>query len=79
MKRFDWIEKKILRAAKRKNDVLRERMLRINSSLYPNGGLQERTLCLAPFLARYGKAVIDSAFRAIDPFAPEHRGVRLPL
>ncbi len=79
LKRFDWMEKKILRAAKRKNEVLRERMLRINSSLYPKGGLQERTLCLAPFLARYGKAVIESAFRAVDPFAPEHRGVRLPL
>jgi hypothetical protein len=41
--------------------------------------LQERTLGLAPFLARHGKAVIDAAFRAVDPFAPEHRGVRLPL
>jgi len=79
VKRFEWMEKKILRAARRKNEVLRERMLRIDSSLYPNGGLQERTLGLAPFLARHGKAVIDAAFRAIDPFAPEHRGVRLPL
>jgi uncharacterized protein YllA (UPF0747 family) len=78
LKRFDWMEKKILKAAQRKNVVLRDRLQRINDSLYPHAGLQERTLGLAPFLARYGKSVIDAVYGALDPFAPEHRGVRLP-
>lgn len=79
MKRFEWMEKKILRAARRKNDVLLDRVERINTFLYPNGGLQERTLVSAQFLARHGKSFMEAAFRAIDPFAPEHRGVRLPV
>ncbi len=77
-KQFDFMERKIIKAAKRKDEVLRARIERIIASLYPRNGLQERTLCLPPFLARYGEAVIDSIYRRIDPFAAEHRAVRLP-
>ncbi len=76
--RFEWMEKKILKAIRTKNSVLSDRLLRLNASLYPGGGLQERALGPAQFLARSGRAVIDAAYRALDPFAAEHRGVRLP-
>ena len=73
--RFDWIEKKILQAARRKDETLRGQVRRLSAALAPRGGLQERTLTALPFLARYGRQVLDQAAGAIDLFAPEHRGV----
>lgn len=76
--RLDRLEMKIVKAAKRKNDLLQNHCGRILASLWPDGGLQERSLVLPPFIARYGKGVIDLVFERMDPFAAEHRIVRIP-
>ncbi len=76
-KQFDFIEKKIIQAARRKDEVLRGQVERMAASLAPRGGLQERTLTALPFLARHGGRALDQALGAIEPFAPEHRGVVL--
>ena len=76
--RVDRLERKMVKAAKRKNDLLRDHCLRILSSLWPDGGLQERSLILPPFIARYGDGVIDLVLQRMDPFAAEHRIVRIP-
>jgi len=70
---LDFIERKVAQAARKKNGILRGQVERLTASLAPLGGLQERTLCIAPFLARYGRRIITLASEAIDPFAPEHR------
>ncbi len=72
-RQLDFMEKKIAQAARKKNGILRGQVERLTASLAPLGGLQERTLCIAPFLARYGRGIITMASEAIDPFAPEHR------
>jgi bacillithiol biosynthesis cysteine-adding enzyme BshC len=74
-KQFDFIEKKITQAARRKDETLRGQVERLVAALAPKGELQERTLTAVPFLARYGSRVLDRALEATDPFAPEHRGV----
>ncbi|HTP59892.1 MAG TPA: bacillithiol biosynthesis cysteine-adding enzyme BshC, partial [Spirochaetia bacterium] len=74
-KQFDFIEKKITQAARRKDQVLRGQVERLAAALAPNGELQERTLTAVPFLARYGSRALGLALQATDPFAPEHRGV----
>jgi len=74
-RQFEFMEKKILQAARRKEVTLRAQTRRLAAALAPRGGLQERTLTALPFLARYGRPVLDQAAAAIDPFAPEHRGV----
>jgi bacillithiol biosynthesis cysteine-adding enzyme BshC len=74
-KQFDFIEKKIIQAARRKDEVLRGQVERLASSLAPRRDLQERTLTVLPFLARYGTRTLDQTMTAIEPFAPEHRGV----
>ena len=76
--RFQRMEKKIVKAAKRKNDLLREHVGRILASLYPDDGLQERSLILPPFIARYGRSVVDLVRENLDPFAAEHKIVRIP-
>jgi bacillithiol biosynthesis cysteine-adding enzyme BshC len=72
---FDFIEKKIAKAARKKNGILRGQVDKLVASLAPRGGLQERTLCALPLLARYGSGILDTAAEAIDPFASEHREV----
>jgi bacillithiol biosynthesis cysteine-adding enzyme BshC len=70
---FDFMERKIAQAARRKNDILRGQVRRIVNTLAPRGGLQERTLCALPFLARRGPSVLGELASALDPFAAEHR------
>jgi bacillithiol synthase len=75
LRQFDFIEKKIAQAARRKNTLLRAQVQRLASALAPKGKLQERVLCALPFLSRYGTRIIATAAEAVDPFAPEHRAV----
>jgi bacillithiol biosynthesis cysteine-adding enzyme BshC len=72
---FDFMERKIAQAARRKNDVLRSQVRRLVNALAPRGGLQERTLCALRFLAQRGPGVLDEIAAAIDPSAPEHRAL----
>ncbi len=73
LRQFDFMEKKIAQAARKKNEILRGQVGRLTAALAPHGALQERTLCVVPFLARHGSSVLSAAAAAIDPFAPEHR------
>ncbi len=72
---FDFMERKIAQAARRKNDVLRRQVQRLTASLAPRGGLQERVLAAPTFLAAYGRRILDVATGVIDPFSMEHRAV----
>lgn len=70
---LDRLEKKIAQAARKKNVILRGKVQRLVSTLAPRGGLQERTLCALPFLARHGDRIVSQLIDCADPFAPEHR------
>lgn len=50
---------------------------RVTNSLAPRGELQERVLCLPPFVARFGRAWIDELFEAMAPLESGHLVVRL--
>jgi bacillithiol biosynthesis cysteine-adding enzyme BshC len=75
LRQFDFMERKIAQAARKKNGILRGQVERLVAALAPRNGLQERTLTALPFLARYGKRILMEAADGIDPFAPEHRGL----
>lgn len=77
LKQFEFIEKKITQAAKKKDEILRGQVQRILASLFPRSGLQERSLNIMPFLARYGMRVLEEESRAIDIFAPVHHCVEI--
>ena len=77
VKQFEFIEKKITQAAKKKDEILRGQVQRILASLFPRSGLQERALNILPFLARYGMRVLEEESRAIDIFAPVHHCVEI--
>jgi bacillithiol synthase len=49
----------------------------ITALLQPNGGLQERSLCLLPTLAAHGTALLDRLAERITPGASQHQFVYL--
>ncbi len=74
-RQFDFMERKVIQAGRKKNDILRGQVRRLVNAVAPRGGLQERTLCVLPFLTRHGGAGLREAAAALDPFAPEHRAL----
>jgi uncharacterized protein YllA (UPF0747 family) len=77
LKQFEFMEKKITQAAKKRHGTLRGQLERITSSLFPRSGLQERTLTAAPLLARYGMRVLEEENRMVDIFEPVHHCVEI--
>jgi bacillithiol synthase len=59
LKRLDGLEKKMLRAEKRKFETENKRLHHVKQHLFPGNGLQERTDNILPYYAKYGKAIID--------------------
>lgn len=59
LNRLHELEKKMLRAEKRKFETEKTQLQKIRTALFPNEGLQERTENLASFYAKYGNAFID--------------------
>lgn len=52
-------EEKLFASHKKKQKETRERIYRLARTLYPNQGLQERTVNIAYFVARYGPGIVS--------------------
>lgn len=64
------LEKKLLRAAKRRQQEPLERLGRVLEGLFPGGGLQERRDNFMPWYAREGPAFLDRLLQELDPLDP---------
>ncbi len=62
---LDSLEKKILAAYKKKNDILSQQVYRAINNIYPEKDFQERKLNIVPYLCKYGFAFIDDLFDSI--------------
>ncbi|SFT06814.1 bacillithiol biosynthesis cysteine-adding enzyme BshC [Zhouia amylolytica] len=67
LKGLDKLEKRLLKAQKRKLSDEVSRMTAIQETLFPNGNLQERTKNFSEFYAENGKALIRELFEDLDP------------
>lgn len=65
------LEKKIIRAGKRKNEEAINSIQQLKSSLFPGNSLQERQENFAGFYARYGKEWIDKIAECSDGLKQE--------
>lgn len=65
------LEKKMLRAEKRKYAVEMARIEKLHHLLFPNGALQERVENLMEYYPRYGHGFIDTLIANISPLKSE--------
>jgi bacillithiol biosynthesis cysteine-adding enzyme BshC len=65
---LDQLEKKMLRAEKKKQEVLINRLTEIRAYLFPKDGLQERTANFSNFYLELGPAFVDALVESFDPF-----------
>ena len=71
------LEKKILKASKKQNTIITQRIHLAKSSLYPNQRLQERVFNITPFLIKYGFAFMDRLYQAVDIKHHDHQLFKL--
>jgi bacillithiol synthase len=62
LQKVEALEKKMLRAEKRKYAAQQRQIHAVKSALFPGGGLQERVENFMPFYARYGKNFTESVY-----------------
>lgn len=63
LKPLEELEKKILRAEKRKYEAEQRQLHAIKSALFPKNGLQERIENFMPYYAKWGKAFLDMIYK----------------
>ena len=61
------LEKKMLRAEKRKHTTSLAQIENLKAKLFPSGGLQERSMNIAPMYVLYGDDFIDSLIQSFKP------------
>jgi bacillithiol biosynthesis cysteine-adding enzyme BshC len=61
------LEKKLLRAEKRRHTTSLQQIDNLKGKLFPSGVLQERVLNIAPMYVLYGEGFIDGLFDAFKP------------
>lgn len=68
-----FVEKKILKAAAKRNKTALQQLHKAVDNLFPQQKLQERVLNIVPFLMKYGDTLIDRIDRAVDIHEHHHR------
>jgi len=63
---LDEVERKVVQAVKRENDIALAQLEKARLHLYPDGRLQERVFNVFYYLARYGGAFLDEIHRSFD-------------
>ena len=72
-----FLEEKILRAAKKRNETITQQLQKAKNNLYPTNRLQERVFNIVPFLIKYGYAFLDKLYETIDLEDYDHQVVKL--
>jgi bacillithiol biosynthesis cysteine-adding enzyme BshC len=67
LKGLDMLEKRLLKAQKRKYQDELNRMVSLQNELFPNGGLQERSANFSEFYIEYGNTLIEKLMTQLQP------------
>ncbi|MBM3293155.1 MAG: bacillithiol biosynthesis cysteine-adding enzyme BshC [Candidatus Aminicenantes bacterium] len=76
VRQLQFLEKKIVQAAAKRDDIAVGQIRKAADHLYPGGRPQERVFNIVPFLLKYGPAYIDWLDEGIDLDVHEHRILR---
>lgn len=74
---FKYLEKKILKASKKQNEILIQQLYKVKNNLYPADHLQERVLNIVPYLIKYGYPFLDKLYKTIDVNDQNHQIIEL--
>jgi uncharacterized protein YllA (UPF0747 family) len=74
---IDLLEKKIVQAYKKRNEVMRQQLYKAQNSLNPNSHIQERELNIVPYLFKYGFEFTDRIYEAMDITDFDHQIIRI--
>jgi bacillithiol biosynthesis cysteine-adding enzyme BshC len=77
-KQLQNLQKKMLRAEKRKFSAQQRQISVIRQALFPNNSLQERTDNFMPFYAQYGPTFIDCVYKNTQGLGKEFITISLP-
>ena len=73
------LESRSLAELRKKSDTARDQLERARTRLFPNGGLQERTLSAYYFLGKYGPGLVDELLETLPmDTALHHFGTIVP-
>lgn len=70
-KQLEVLEKKMLRAEKKKNETILNRIEKLKNNLFPNSSLQERYENFIQYYPLYGSDFIDAVYNYIEPLRNE--------
>jgi bacillithiol biosynthesis cysteine-adding enzyme BshC len=70
---WSFLEKKILHAAKNRNEIAVRQLRLAIDDLYPNRNFQERVFNVVPYLIKYGPAFMDQLDRAVEIDEHDHQ------
>jgi bacillithiol biosynthesis cysteine-adding enzyme BshC len=68
-----FLEKKILQAAVKRNEIAVQQLRKAADNLYPRRHLQERMFNVVPYLLKYGYAFMEKLDRSLDIEGSDHR------
>ena len=71
LKRIDLLEKKILRAEKKKFEAEQRQLQKVKAHLFPNNNLQERVENIMPVYAKWGRSFFDVIYKNSLTFEQE--------
>ncbi|MCP4899452.1 MAG: bacillithiol biosynthesis cysteine-adding enzyme BshC [bacterium] len=71
------LEERILKAAKRRQEVVGRKLQTLENKLYPKRHLQERVLSATPFLMKYGLTWLEDLYQAMDVTHFDHQFFRI--
>ena len=74
---LDRLEKKIMAEHKKENDVIRNRIYKLQASLFPAQNFQERAINICYFISKYGYDVVDFIADKLDAKSSEHQLIYL--
>ena len=77
MNGLNTLEKRLLKAQKRKLKDVVERITILQNQLFPNQSLEERTVNFSEYYLEYGKDLIPSLIKNLEPLRPEFSIIKL--
>ena len=69
------LENRVVRAAKKSQDIVGRKLTKLENRLYPNRHLQERVFNVTPYLMKYGFSWLEQLYRAVDLTHFDHQVV----